>query len=827
MRLTWGALDERFFETGVDRGVLYTGDGIGVAWNGLTAVNESSTGGDPKPAYIDGYKFRNVASTEEFAASIEAFSAPREFGPCDGSVSLQKGLMATQQPRRAFNFSYRTLIGNGEDGIDHGYKIHLVYNALAGPAQRTNNTIGDSAEATKISWDITTLPPSFVGLKPTSHYIIDSRDTPRQLLAAIENILYGTDANTARMPLVSELVTLFQSEGPLMRTNLVLNPAFRTVSPGLEVRRNMIANPSFRYNAGNQEVRRNAILDPNGATASNWKSYIGVSSVISEGAAAFSGNSGLTATADGTQVVPRIQQLNLTNVAANDTWTLQARVRLVAGTGWAANASPYFVLRGPKTAAAGGGEWTTAVNPVFAPDGSGWMNVTITAVVDPGTAGQMYINIGFTNGSANAPSTAKFQVDQIILEKSYLPLPFFDGSKATADGLTYSWVGTPQNSESIATGLGVLAASAKGYLRNNWRIPGGATDGTDSCLFYIGTVNTSLIVFDSGNTAVFAPGDYASARFRVRLRNATSSITLSANLYAYTSAVTAISIINSTNNIVVPADGSWVDVVVEGTNTAPANTASARLYVTGSSIPTRLTDILEISNVLVEKSAKAFSWFDGASPADADTGWTHAWLSTAHASASTKLASQAASNLYVYAPNKGGVMRDPDTGERRLRLINMGIPSSLWAFQGAADILAPAGTMFKGRIEARVVSSTSDVQISPRLGLYEAAFKIYLSNPVAQTIPADGSWVTLQMPSTDVSPPDTISTATVRVMLYNAGVTPAGAIIELRNVLVEPATSIGEYAGDYFDGSFPDVDYNFYSWAGTPDLSVSRLNTWN
>lgn len=218
-RLNWGATAERFYETGIDRGVLYTGNGIGVPWNGLTSVNETPTGGEAKPAYIDGYKFRNVASSEEYEATIEAYSSPKEFGPCDGSRAIHNGLIATQQPRQAFNFSYRTLVGNPIEGTDYGYKIHLVYNALAGPAQRSNGTLSDSIEASKLSWSVTTLPPSLTGMKPTAHFIIDTRETPRGLLAAIEDILYGTDVNSARMPFVSELVAMFQSEGPVVRRN--------------------------------------------------------------------------------------------------------------------------------------------------------------------------------------------------------------------------------------------------------------------------------------------------------------------------------------------------------------------------------------------------------------------------------------------------------------------------------------------------------------------------------------------------------------------------------------------------------------------------------
>lgn len=209
-RLTWGVPTERSFETGVDRGVLYVGTSAGIPWNGLVSVSESPAGGEPKPAYIDGYKFRNVASSEEFEATLEAFAAPKAFAPCDGSVSIQNGLIATQQPRRSFGLSYRTKVGNAVDGADYAYKIHLVYNSLASPAQRTNTTLSDSQGLNALSWSLTTLPPPVTGYKPTAHWIIDSRDAPIGILDAFENVLYGTAATAPRMPTVSELIAMFQ-----------------------------------------------------------------------------------------------------------------------------------------------------------------------------------------------------------------------------------------------------------------------------------------------------------------------------------------------------------------------------------------------------------------------------------------------------------------------------------------------------------------------------------------------------------------------------------------------------------------------------------------
>ena len=243
-RLTWDATGERYFENGVDRGVLYVGATPGVAWTGLVSVAEAPSGGEPRAFHQDGLKYLQVSSKEEYVATISAFTAPKEFGVCDGMASIQNGLFATNQPRKAFGFSYRTRIGNDTEGQEHGYKIHLVYNALAAPTQRSNASLGGDVSPDALSWQITTLPPSLTGRKPTAHFVIDSRYTPAGLLSHIEDILYGTEAQSSRLPFVSELVTLFQSEGPLQRTNLAPNPDMINPTGDLaEMRRNLLNDP--------------------------------------------------------------------------------------------------------------------------------------------------------------------------------------------------------------------------------------------------------------------------------------------------------------------------------------------------------------------------------------------------------------------------------------------------------------------------------------------------------------------------------------------------------------------------------------------------------
>lgn len=198
-KLIWDKTGERFFETGVDRGVLYVQDdtgayGDGVAWNGLVSVSENPTGGEPEAQYADNIKYLNLMSTEEFEATIEAFTYPAEFEVCNGSVEAGTGVQLGQQPRRAFGFSYRTLIGNDVVGQDLGYKIHLVYNALAGPSEKSYETINDTPEAITFSWDITTTPVPVTGFKPTASLVIDSTKVDPADLAAIEELIWGKDA---------------------------------------------------------------------------------------------------------------------------------------------------------------------------------------------------------------------------------------------------------------------------------------------------------------------------------------------------------------------------------------------------------------------------------------------------------------------------------------------------------------------------------------------------------------------------------------------------------------------------------------------------------
>lgn len=224
-KLVWDKTGERFYETGVKQGVLYIPtEGVyskGVAWNGLTAVTESPSGAEATALYADDIKYLNLLSTEEFGATIEAYTYPDEFAACDGSAELTKGVTIGQQKRSTFGLCYKTTIGNDTDGNDHGYKLHIIYGALATPSEKAYSTINDSPDAVTFSWEITTTPVNVAGQKPTASLVIDSTKADKTKLEALETILYGKDPASQgaqdgvepRLPLPDEIKTLMTAAG--------------------------------------------------------------------------------------------------------------------------------------------------------------------------------------------------------------------------------------------------------------------------------------------------------------------------------------------------------------------------------------------------------------------------------------------------------------------------------------------------------------------------------------------------------------------------------------------------------------------------------------
>lgn len=217
----WDDIGEKYWQAGVDRGMLYKMEGTtygkGVAWNGLTAVNENPSGAEANDSYADNIKYASILSKEEFGFTIEAFQSPEEFDECDGTAEIATGVTIAQQSRKPFGFSYRTLIGNDvAEAGDAGYLIHLCYGCKASPSGKDRGTINESPEPTGFSWEVTTTPVNVKDFKPTAHVIIDSRKVDHDALTAFEEIIYGTAAGMSgsavdpRLPLPDEVADLLK-----------------------------------------------------------------------------------------------------------------------------------------------------------------------------------------------------------------------------------------------------------------------------------------------------------------------------------------------------------------------------------------------------------------------------------------------------------------------------------------------------------------------------------------------------------------------------------------------------------------------------------------
>lgn len=224
MKLVWDKTGEHYYETGVKNGVLYpmSASGTypkGVAWNGLTAITESPSGAEATALYADDIKYLNLMSNEEFGATVEAYTYPDEFAECDGSALLTEGVYIGQQARKTFGLCYRTTLGNDSKGNDYGYKLHIIYGAMASPSEKAYSTINDSPDAITFSWELSTTPVAVANFKPTASLTIDSTKVDPQKLASLEEILYGKDgtgedhstgAVDPRLPLPDEIANIMK-----------------------------------------------------------------------------------------------------------------------------------------------------------------------------------------------------------------------------------------------------------------------------------------------------------------------------------------------------------------------------------------------------------------------------------------------------------------------------------------------------------------------------------------------------------------------------------------------------------------------------------------
>lgn len=232
-RIDWSGVGGRFYEAGIDRGVLYVDDSPGVAWIGLVNVNQSQSGGEAVARYLDGIRISNRSSPEQFEGTIEAYTYPTEFERCDGTSRIDNGLRVTQQRRKSFGMVYRTKVGNDVSGLDLGYKIHILYNLKADPSDHGYKTLTDQTEPLTFSWKITARAEYVEGYRPSAHYIVDSRDVPAELLANLEEILYGNELTDPALPTPGELVFMFDSFADLVYdAGTPYTPVFVTYDAG-------------------------------------------------------------------------------------------------------------------------------------------------------------------------------------------------------------------------------------------------------------------------------------------------------------------------------------------------------------------------------------------------------------------------------------------------------------------------------------------------------------------------------------------------------------------------------------------------------------------
>jgi len=213
-KVAWDQIGERTYETGVDHGVLYIRNSGGVydtgfAWNGLTTITEKPSGADSNPLYADNIKYLNLIAAEDFGATIEAYTYPVEFAQCDGTASPTPGVDVHQQSRKSFGLAYRTKIGDDVEGTDYGYKLHLIYGAIAAPTEKAYATVNDKPDAIAFSWDVSTIPVEVPGFKPTAVMTVDSTKVNEAGLTDLEDVLYGSSGVEPRLPTPEEVIAFF------------------------------------------------------------------------------------------------------------------------------------------------------------------------------------------------------------------------------------------------------------------------------------------------------------------------------------------------------------------------------------------------------------------------------------------------------------------------------------------------------------------------------------------------------------------------------------------------------------------------------------------
>lgn len=498
-KLVWGDTGSRRFETGVDRGVLYTSDG-GVPWNGLTSVKEKPTGGEPQPYYQDGIKYLELASSEEFEATIEAYSSPPEFDACDGTVGIFAGLFITQQPRKQFGFSYRSMIGNDVDGQSHGYKIHLVYNALARPTSRSNDTLSDTVSPMSLSWDISCVPPAFSGYKPTAHYVIDSTQTNKIVLSYIEAVLYGNDNFNARLPDPSELVTMFGWE--VEDVDYPIN-FIGDADNSLDSVTNVFTNPSFESAGSSFTVRVNNSLNPNAVTAQGFSANNSNVHTVTKNVPITGGPQGITTAAtsvikSGQTATTVLSMFNVDTLSNTSASRYVGAWIYVAGSGYRARWDP------------NDGSWTDLPNRE-------WIWFACVTPIPDNTMASLFIQK--KDGSV-PPTTDIAYITGVTTDLKNPPTEAIWGDRPASGDYTYAWGSSANASSSIQTASyasSISGANCAAHQSKDW-----AKSGNNSVRL---TEPVSASATRAVLTLTFIPGQTYTVKATKRQKDLLTSYT--------------------------------------------------------------------------------------------------------------------------------------------------------------------------------------------------------------------------------------------------------------------------------------------------------------
>jgi len=452
-KLVWGATGQRKFEVGVDRGVLYPNDGPGVPWNGLISVSEKIVGGGATPYYVNGYKYLNDTAPEDFEASIEAYTYPDEFAEIDGTAFDGNGLAFGLQPRQEFSLSYRTLLGDDVNGTSLGYRIHLVYNALASPTEKNHQTQDSNVDPLTFSWDLTTRPVSVSGRRASAHYYIDSTKTAPGLLSYVEGYLYGADGIEPRIPSMMQLASLFEfwkftsalnfvgkiSADRATLTNLATNPSFESLSGSVvTVQTNLATNPSFQNPGAAITVRSNLCTNPNPKTTARY-SGVALSSVAAQWDAT---RFAVRSTADGSATPYVFSAPSDTSLVAGDKIAIRVKTRATRPYRIQAhtNNGNYYFPEGLIT--------VDGTSPLT------WRESVILLTLDRAVSTTDLFNVAMVSTAGAGTSGDIFEMGDVLIEKAPVALAYFDGDTTNAGDFIYIWNGTaPSSSQKQGTGI--------------------------------------------------------------------------------------------------------------------------------------------------------------------------------------------------------------------------------------------------------------------------------------------------------------------------------------------------------------------------------------